>query len=115
MILTLIYETRDRQKVDRGTITLKCIKNGERLAGKIGIYHDASDTIDVNDIIWFRSKNQQAAFLKGIENKQEMMKRLREREMEASKEMKTLANAATDDKQKKDDPQKEQEKALPNS
>jgi predicted small secreted protein len=97
MILTLIYESRDSQKVDRGTITLKCIKNGERLSGKIAIYHDSTDTIDVNEIIWFRSKKDLVPFLKNIQEKDDTMRNLREREKEASVEMKKLANTPSDE------------------
>jgi hypothetical protein len=93
MILTLAYETEDQQKTDRGTITLKCVKNGERLKGKIAIYHDRTDSIDVCDILWFRSREDLSLVLSDVRKKDEQMKQLRERAIEAAKEMRIIAES----------------------
>ncbi len=58
LILPLIYESTEREKTDRGTITLRAINNGERLTGKIAYYHTDKDSISSGNIIWFRKKEQ---------------------------------------------------------
>jgi len=39
LILPLVYESEDRSKTDRGTITLKLVKNAECLEGIVALYH----------------------------------------------------------------------------
>ena len=58
LLLPLTYESTDREKTDRGTITLRAINNGEKLSGKIAYYHNSRDSISSTNIIWFRSKDE---------------------------------------------------------
>lgn len=111
MILTLLYEAKDKQISDRGTITLKCVKSGKRMSGKIAIYQDRLDTIDVNELLWFRSKEDQKEFLSSILKRKERMKELREGEREASLEMKTIAQVVEADKDE-DESKSEANKAV---
>ena len=67
MILPLIYETHDRSKTDRGTITLKLTQNAKQLTGRIALYSDKEDTILSTDVIWFRSKKRLEAYLADLE------------------------------------------------
>ncbi len=38
LLLPLTYESTDKTKTDRGSITLKCVRDGERLKGEISFY-----------------------------------------------------------------------------
>jgi len=57
LILPLNYECCDKNKTDRGSITLKSMHNGERLVGKIAFYDTNKDGIGTSNITWFRDKN----------------------------------------------------------
>ena len=94
LIMSLLYETRDTQKVDRGTITLRAVMNGQRMTGKIALYDDASDSIDEGDIIWFRTKADQTAFLDSLKSRKAETARIRQNALEASKDIKKLTELA---------------------
>lgn len=89
-ILTLFYESADRRNLDRGTITLKSVKNGSRFVGKIASYEDYSDSITSKEIIWFRSKKDKEKTLKEIRNKDAMVQKIQENSEELNKELKEL-------------------------
>ena len=55
MILPLIYETNDRSRTDRGSITLRSVRDGERMEGKAAVYDTDADAIESIQVIWFRS------------------------------------------------------------
>lgn len=71
LILPLTYESINKSMTDRGTITLKSIKNGEVLRGKIALYNTVTDTIDSAQIEWFRSKVELEKKIKWIKTKRE--------------------------------------------
>jgi hypothetical protein len=85
MILPLTYESHDRQKTDRGTITLKLTYNSGRLEGKIALYSDPDDSIKSTDVTWFRSKKDLETYLHHLETREkasleEYLKRSKEAE-----------------------------------
>lgn len=86
MILPLAYESTDKSKTDRGTITLQCIRNGERLKGKIALYHTFEDSIIAGNIIWFRSKEDLDKVVKRIKDHEAKMKELKEERKRIAKE-----------------------------
>ena len=55
MLLPLVYESTDKTKTDRGSITLRCTTNGERLTGKIALYNTYEDTVISASVTWFLS------------------------------------------------------------
>jgi hypothetical protein len=83
MILALIYESEDRSKTDRGTITLKLVRNAWRLEGKIGVYASYTDKIDALDVIWFRSKEDLSEVVEEVENHDKEMTQIREQRLSA--------------------------------
>lgn len=82
LILPLIYETADRSKTDRGSITLMAIHNGQRLHGKIAAYINERNAITDADVIWFRSKTDLANALVMLEKQKEQIKVIREMKRE---------------------------------
>ena len=54
LILSLTYETQDKCKTDRGSLTLMAKNNGCLFRGKIALYENNSDAITDWNIIWFR-------------------------------------------------------------
>lgn len=87
MILSLIYENADKAKVDRGTITLKCINSGERLSGQISTYHHRTDSIISGQVIWFRTKEDQEKNLLKVREQYKEMKKVRQLLKEAKEKV----------------------------
>jgi hypothetical protein len=104
LILTLLYETEDHQKVDRGTLTLRCVRNGERLVGKQALYHDFSDAIREYDVLWFRDKEDLATVLHSVKERDADMEQIRKRDRETLKEVKRLSEEAPQEDQSQDSP-----------
>ncbi len=90
MLLPLTYESTDSTKTDRGTITLKSVRNGERFVGKIALYDTFEDSIETATVIWFRSKTDQERYISGIEKKRERINELRKQARNIDKELKTV-------------------------
>lgn len=88
MILPLTYETLDKHKTDRGTITLICSRNGEQLIGKIALYETMTDRVTTGNIIWFRRKEHLVNAVKEIEAQKSILQKLRaeKREIERQEE-----------------------------
>lgn len=64
MILPLTYESSNAKKTDRGSLTLMCIRNGNRLTGKIASYSTGTDSVQAHSILWFRDKEDMLGFSK---------------------------------------------------
>jgi hypothetical protein len=86
MLLPLTYETTDNQKTDRGSITLICVRNGERLKGKIAFYHTLEDSIATGNILWFRSKDDLNRTVTQIESRKEEIEKIKKERIRLSKE-----------------------------
>ncbi len=82
LILALIYETGDRSKTDRGTITLKLFGNARRLAGKVAAYDTNRDLVEAGDVLWFRSKSDVSAFLERRAQRKDQLQEFAKRERE---------------------------------
>ena len=54
MILPLVYESIDKQKSDRGTITLKLVRNATQFTGIVAAYNTDRDTINGIHVDWYR-------------------------------------------------------------
>jgi len=85
MILPLTYEAHDRERTDRGTITLRLTRNAKRFDGKIALYKDIDDSIASTDVTWFRSKKDLEEHLAYLETQEkglleEYLKRTKELE-----------------------------------
>ena len=78
MVLPLTYETTDRKKTDRGTITFMCKNNGQVLKGKIALYQNDDDLIDTANIIWFRSKRDLEKMMAAIKLKKIILEKIKE-------------------------------------
>jgi hypothetical protein len=90
LILTLSYESDHSEKVDRGTMTLRCVKNGRRLAGVIANYNDNSDSIQSSPIIWFRKEEDRDEVLSSIRRKDPAIAAVREKSKEVQKEIQRI-------------------------
>lgn len=90
MILPLVYETSDRQKTDRGTITLKLVGNARRFRGIVAAYSNHRDLISSGEVVWFRSK---AELNKALEALQSEEKRLKEQHDRVKAEVEAKAKA----------------------
>lgn len=71
LILALLYEVDDPVKVDRGTMTLRCIRNGQRLGGKVAFYSNQGDIINDCDVTWYRSKEDLVRVLETAKHSQQ--------------------------------------------
>ena len=90
MLLPLTYESADSSKTDRGTITLKSVHNGERLAGKLAFYNTIEDSIETTNIVWFRSKIALDSFISAREKNKEKIEALRKQSRRIDKELKVV-------------------------
>ena len=97
LLLPLTYESTDKSKSDRGTITLKCIRNGERLSGKIALYQTITDRIEAANIIWFRNKEDIDKTINNIISHKEKMKKLKEEKERINNEEEEIENINNDD------------------
>ncbi|EHK5111959.1 hypothetical protein I2702_004778 [Vibrio parahaemolyticus] len=82
MLLPLTYEARDRKKSDRGTVTLMSTHNGERLVGKVALYHTKYDEIETAPVIWFRNKEHLSKTIEYIEQHREEYREMMRQEEE---------------------------------
>ncbi len=80
MILPITYESADLTKSDRGTITLRCLKNGEQLAGKIACYDSFDDTISTGNVIWFRSNKDLNHMVDKLKKKQKELTEIKKQQ-----------------------------------
>lgn len=88
MLIPLTYEAKDKSKSDRGTITLKCVHNGERLEGRVSMYNTFNDTINTAFVVWFRKKSDLDKQIKYLEAHKEQLEGMKERSDKASDELK---------------------------
>ena len=86
LILSLTYETKDKTKTDLGTITLMAKNNGCRLKGKIALYNNDKDNIDVGNIIWFRSEKDLDKHVKFVKLNKMILQKLKDNIEELSKQ-----------------------------
>jgi len=86
MLLPLVYESTDKAATDRGTITLRCIKNGEVLGGKIALYSTNRDSIVAGPIVWFRKKEALESAVKKAKDHEDELRRLAEERERIEKE-----------------------------
>lgn len=84
MLLPLVYESKDKAKTDRGSLTLRLVRNANRMEGKIALYHSDTDTVDSWHVVWFRAKDDLERYKKIIISKKEAIDRSRRLEKEAS-------------------------------
>lgn len=95
MLLPLVYESTDKTKTDRGSITLRCTTNGERLTGQIALYSTFEDSVIPGSITWFRSKKDLDAMVERIQKREEKMKELKEERRRIAKEESEIENRDT--------------------
>jgi len=96
MVLPLTYETSDKSKTDRGTITLKSLFNGERLSGKIAYYHTRKDTIQTSNVVWCRSKNDLDKLLQETKANAGKIRKLRTEAVRIDKELEEVEGVKAD-------------------
>ena len=82
LILAVIYESDDRKRTDRGTISLKLKHNGQKLEGHVSHYADRTDDIDTSEVIWFRDREALEGFTIKLKEKEAAQQRFRELERE---------------------------------
>ncbi len=90
MILPLIYESSDTSKTDRGSITLKAIRNGEVLRGKISLYNNGNDDITSATIILFKNKDELEKTVKHIKQQKEKILKMRLEKQKLEKNLKEV-------------------------
>lgn len=90
MILPLTYESSDKTKTDRGSLTLICIRNGERLSGKLANYSTYDDSIKTQSILWFRSKDDMDSVIAQIDKREEEIIKLEAKRKEIEKQEKDI-------------------------
>lgn len=76
LILSLTYETQDKCKTDRGSLTLMAKNNGCLFRGKIALYENSSDAITDWNIIWFRNNADLKIMTDNIEKYQKEIEHL---------------------------------------
>lgn len=86
LLLPLTYETTDKKKSDRGTVTLMSTHNGERLVGKVTLYETNLDTVVTAQVIWFRNKDDLNDIVEYIKRHREQLKDIRKKEEAIKKE-----------------------------
>ena len=87
LLLPLTYETSDKKKTDRGTITLMSSHNGERLVGKVAMYHTKLDEVSTAPVLWFRKKDDINEQIKYIKEHRETLQKIRKKEESVKEEM----------------------------
>ena len=97
LLLPLMYESTDKQKSDRGTITLKCIMNGTRLSGKIAAYDSEDEDIVTANVLWFRSKEDLGKTIEKIKTHEERIMKISEERKRISKEESEIENIDSSD------------------
>lgn len=86
LILSLTYETLDKKKTDRGTLTLMSKNNGDRLKGKIALYDNDEDIINVGNIIWFRNEKDLEKMVKLVKINKIILQKIKEQKQKLSKQ-----------------------------
>lgn len=87
LLLPMTYESSDKNKSDRGTITLKSSHNGQRLNGEVAMYETRSDSICTARVIWFRNKDELEKTVEYIKKHRERLREIRLREQEVREEL----------------------------
>lgn len=67
LILSLTYETADKTKTDRGSLTLMSKNNGCILRGKIAFYSNSADSIEYWNVFWFRNQEDVKKMIRNLE------------------------------------------------
>ncbi len=57
LLLTLSYNSSDRVSLDRGSMTLMLVRNGDMLSGHSSFYEDISHSVCSAKILWHRDQN----------------------------------------------------------
>lgn len=96
LILPLTYEVTDTSQTDRGSLTLKCIRNGERLSGYLATYNTFRDVIEPCSIIWFRTKEDLQLYISKVEKRKEEIQKLESKRLEILRKEKEIEES--DDK-----------------
>jgi hypothetical protein len=113
LLLPMTYESTDKNKSDRGTITLKSSHNGQRLIGEIAMYETRSGAIDTAQVIWFRNKDELKKTVEYIKEHREKLQELRERELEVREELSEfMAEFAKEFSKRKRQEQEEKDEAI---
>jgi len=97
MLLPLTYESTDKTKTDRGSMTFICQRNGERLTGTISLYNTVEDRISAANIIWFRSKDDLNKTITKIESRRDEIEKIREERKRLSEEEKEIETVDNND------------------
>lgn len=113
LLLPMTYESIDKNKSDRGTITLKSSHNGQRLVGEIAMYDTRTDSIDTARILWFRNKDELEKTVTYIKNHRERLQEIREKENEIREELSEfMAEFAREFSKRKRQEQEEKDNAI---
>jgi hypothetical protein len=97
MLLPLTYESTDKKKTDRGSMTLACVRNGQRFKGKIALYNTIEDEISEAAILWFRSKEDLEKVVVKINSHKEELKRIREEKTKLAQKEDEIETIDSDD------------------
>ncbi|CAH6889072.1 conserved hypothetical protein [Vibrio chagasii] len=87
LVLPLTYESADKTKSDRGTITLMSSHNGQRFIGEVAMYETKSDAIDTAHVMWFRNKEDIKSTVEYIQEHREELRAIRNKEREIREEL----------------------------
>ncbi|KPZ70356.1 hypothetical protein AN944_02428 [Shewanella sp. P1-14-1] len=113
LLLPLTYEAADKQKSDRGTITLMSSHNGERFVGEVAMYDTKADSIGTTKVIWFRNRKDLERTVKYIKLHREQLDEIRERERHIQDELSDFFEEfAKEFAKRKEEEQKEKEDAI---
>lgn len=113
LILPMTYESIDKNKSDRGAITLKSSHNGQRLVGEIAMYETKSDSIDTAQVLWFRNKDELEKTVAYIKKHRERLKEIREKENKIREELSEfMAEFAKEFAKRKRQEQEEKDNAI---
>lgn len=107
LLLPMTYESKDKAKTDRGTITLRAVHNGERLIGRVSLYNTKRETISSAFVIWFRSKSDLEEQVEYIKSHREELEKIREKSDAAAEELKEFFEKYYDEFLREKDKQKE--------
>lgn len=87
LLLPLIYESSDRSRIDRGTITLRSTDDGRGFSGRLAAYGSQDDEVFSARVVWFRSKDRLDRTVKRMLAKRDEIERAAEKETADVKEM----------------------------
>lgn len=113
LLLPLTYEATDKNKSDRGTITLKSCHNGQRLIGEVAFYATIHDSVGTTKVIWFRKKEELDNTVKYIKEHRDELKELRERDQKIREEFSEFMEEFTKEfAKRRREKEEEKEKAI---